>query len=187
MQRQDEVGAAGLGMGREVALAADPTDANALELPYGPDATPAALRCPACRGTLWEIREGEITRYRCQVGHAYSSATLLGAQGRGLEDALSAACRMLEESATFARRMAARAAASDRAAARAQFEAKARRASERAALLRRALSLSTAPPGAGGGAPPEADDVAGGAFDAAPQAAPRPRGPAAGGNDAGAS
>jgi two-component system chemotaxis response regulator CheB len=165
-------------LGREVALAADPTKANALELPYGADATPAALGCPSCHGTLWEINEDKVTRYRCQAGHAYSSASLMAAQNRDLDDALWAACRTLEENATLARRPAARAGASNHAPARAHFEAKAKGASERAALIRRALSLSTRAGDSPGGDASEADElaVAGGTPEPVPQATPRPRG-----------
>lgn len=137
-------------LGREVALAADPRYANQLELPYGGDARPAALSCPSCHGTLWEIQEDRLVRYRCQVGHAYSSATLLSAQNHGLEDALWAACRTLEENATLARRLAARAEASGHPRAREQFEGKAQSASERAALIRRALLLAAETFEAGG-------------------------------------
>jgi two-component system chemotaxis response regulator CheB len=144
-------------LGREVAVATDPTDANRLEQPYGPDAKPAALSCPSCRGTLWEIQEDKVVRYRCQVGHAYSSAALLAAQNRGLEDALWAACRTLEENATLARRLAARAEASGHQLARAQFEAKAQSASERAALIRRALLLTTSTLETGGDGLSEVD------------------------------
>lgn len=163
-------------LGREVALAADPTNVNRLELPYGPDARPAALSCPSCHGTLWEIQEGQVVRYRCQVGHAYSSATLLAAQNRDLEDALWAACRTLDENATLARRLAARAESSGYPLSRAQFEEKARSASERAALIRRALLLTTAALDTGGEGLSELDELS--TFDPAgtvPQAAAAPR------------
>ena len=28
--------------------------------------------CPECQGTLWELKDGELLRYRCHAGHAYS-------------------------------------------------------------------------------------------------------------------
>ncbi|HEU4411307.1 MAG TPA: chemotaxis protein CheB [Polyangiaceae bacterium] len=169
-------------LGREVAVAIDPTDANRLEQPYGPDAKPAALSCPSCRGTLWEIQEGKVVRYRCQVGHAFSSAALLAAQNRGLEDALWAACRTLEENATLARRLSARAEASGNHLARAKFDAKAQSASERAALIRRALLLTTSALESGGDGLSEVDllhtlDPSHAAPQAQPAPTPRPKAP----------
>jgi two-component system, chemotaxis family, protein-glutamate methylesterase/glutaminase len=164
---------------REVALAADPTEANRLELPYGVDATPAALSCPSCHGTLWEIQEDKLVRYRCQVGHAFSGASLWAAQSRDLEEALWAACRTLEENATLSRRLAARAGASNLPMARAQFEAKAQGASERAALIRRALLLTNAASDVAGEGMVEADEVGSSGGDGAEgvaQPAPRARG-----------
>ena len=32
--------------------------------------TPTAFSCPECSGTLWELEDGQLLRYRCRVGHA---------------------------------------------------------------------------------------------------------------------
>ena len=29
------------------------------------------LTCPDCHGALWEIRDKDLLRFRCHVGHAY--------------------------------------------------------------------------------------------------------------------
>lgn len=70
--------------------------------------------CPECGGALWEIRENELTRYRCRVGHALSEQTLLAAQSDAVEDALWVALRALEEKIALGQRMIARNAGSFR-------------------------------------------------------------------------
>jgi len=62
--------------------------------------------CPECQGALWELKDGELLRYRCHVGHAYSVDSLDAAQGEKLEAALWSALRALEERGALSRRMA---------------------------------------------------------------------------------
>jgi two-component system chemotaxis response regulator CheB len=64
--------------------------------------------CPECSGTLWEIREGELVRFECRVGHSYSTETLVGAHAESLEAGLWAASRALHEKAAIAKRLALR-------------------------------------------------------------------------------
>ncbi len=70
---------------------------------------PSPYSCPDCGGVLWEIKDGEIMRFRCRVGHAYTSDTLIGAQAATVEHALWTALRALEEQAAVRRRLAERA------------------------------------------------------------------------------
>src|SRR5262249_58729719 len=32
----------------------------------------SVLGCPDCGGVMWEIAEGEVSRFRCHVGHTYT-------------------------------------------------------------------------------------------------------------------
>jgi two-component system chemotaxis response regulator CheB len=66
---------------------------------------PSGLNCPECHGTLFEIRDGKITRHRCRVGHAYSIETLHASQTEQVEAALWSAVVALKEKAVLARRM----------------------------------------------------------------------------------
>ncbi len=66
---------------------------------------PSVYGCPECGGVLWELRDGEVLRFRCRVGHAWSAETLFAEQADGLEAALWSAMRALEEQAVLARRM----------------------------------------------------------------------------------
>ncbi len=70
--------------------------------------TPAGYSCPECHGTLFEINEGAVQRFRCRVGHAYSVETLLAHQGDAVESALWTAMMALKERAVLSRKMAER-------------------------------------------------------------------------------
>jgi two-component system chemotaxis response regulator CheB len=70
---------------------------------------PSTMSCPECQGTLWEVKDENLVRFRCRVGHAYSDEALLVHQSEQLEAALWTALRALEEHSALARRLAARA------------------------------------------------------------------------------
>jgi two-component system chemotaxis response regulator CheB len=67
----------------------------------------STVTCPECNGTLWELSDDPV-QFRCHVGHAYSPRTLMAEHARRLEDALWAAIRSFEESASLSERVAAR-------------------------------------------------------------------------------
>ncbi|HEX8210214.1 MAG TPA: chemotaxis protein CheB [Longimicrobium sp.] len=68
--------------------------------------TPAGYSCPECHGSLFEIQEAEVVRYRCRVGHAYGVESLLAHQGHAVESALWTAMLALKERAALSRKMA---------------------------------------------------------------------------------
>lgn len=69
----------------------------------------APFGCPDCGGTLWELREGNLVRFRCRVGHAWTSEALLASQSETLDAALWTALRALEENASLSQTLADRA------------------------------------------------------------------------------
>ncbi|MDP9151849.1 MAG: chemotaxis protein CheB, partial [Myxococcota bacterium] len=60
-------------------------------------AVPSSFVCPDCGGTLFEVNDGDLVRYRCRVGHAYGLEGLLGQKAADVEGALWSAVRALEE------------------------------------------------------------------------------------------
>ncbi|MCB7480142.1 chemotaxis protein CheB [Christiangramia sediminis] len=56
-----------------------------------------SLSCASCGGPLWKIKDTEIERYRCHVGHSFSQESLLLAQNENLEQTLWVCLRTLEE------------------------------------------------------------------------------------------
>jgi two-component system chemotaxis response regulator CheB len=79
---------------------------------------PLALSCPDCGSALRAIRDGELLRYRCHVGHAYAADLLLGAQTEVIERALWSALRAHDERAALLRCLAGQQTISDYLTAR---------------------------------------------------------------------
>jgi two-component system chemotaxis response regulator CheB len=96
--------------------------------------------CPDCGGTLWELDEKDVLRFRCRVGHAYTADSLAEQQTNGVEAAMWSALRALEESATLQRRIADRARDNKHEAIAARFEAKAVEAEDKARIVRDAIA-----------------------------------------------
>ena len=94
----------------------------------------APFGCPDCGGTLWELRDGDLVRFRCRVGHAWTSDALLASQSETLDAALWTALRALEESASLSLQLA------DRARKRSNSRL-AERMADNAALARRRAEI----------------------------------------------
>jgi two-component system chemotaxis response regulator CheB len=110
------------------------------DLPEGePPGEPSGFTCPECGGALWELEEGELTRYRCRVGHAYSAASLLAEHSDALEAALWTGYRALEERAAMAKRLADRLSKRGQARTAQRFENQVSEAEAQARTLREVL------------------------------------------------
>ena len=67
---------------------------------------PSPYACPECHGVLLQVEDGELTRYRCHTGHAYSSDSLLADFDEAIGTALETSVRALQEKAIFVRHLA---------------------------------------------------------------------------------
>jgi two-component system chemotaxis response regulator CheB len=91
--------------------------------------------CPECGGSLWQVDEEGLVRFRCHVGHAYNGETLLAEQGEALEAALWTAVRTFRERAVLARQLANQEQQRGNAKAADRFEEQAAQAAQYAALI----------------------------------------------------
>jgi two-component system chemotaxis response regulator CheB len=108
-------------------------------LPAEMPGNPTSLTCPECGGVIWQEDDGELTRFRCHVGHSYSAESMLEMQSDSVETALWTALRVLEERAELLRRMAARQLERGNEISARSFERRAADVSSRAEVLRDAV------------------------------------------------
>jgi two-component system, chemotaxis family, protein-glutamate methylesterase/glutaminase len=105
---------------------------------------PTPLTCPECGGVMWELADGELTRFRCHVGHSFSAESMLELQSDSVETALWTALRVLEERADLLRRLARRERKRGHEFSAKGFDRRARKVSERAKVLREAIGRDEA-------------------------------------------
>ncbi len=95
----------------------------------------APFTCPECHGALWEIEDGTMLRYRCNVGHAFSADAVLSAQGEEIDRMLGTLQRSHQVRAALARKMADCERAQDRHNLADHLESRAREYEEDALLV----------------------------------------------------
>ena len=105
---------------------------------------PSVFSCPECHGTLWEVEEGGLLRFRCRVGHVYSPDSMMAAQTDEVDRALWTALRTLEERAALAHKLAERGRMRDHRWVDKAFSQRAREAEAEANHIRALLRTRTA-------------------------------------------
>ena len=68
----------------------------------------SVFTCPECGGSLWQVDQKELARFRCHTGHVYYAEKLLEEQSGALEAALWTAVRTFKEKTILARQLAVR-------------------------------------------------------------------------------
>lgn len=101
---------------------------------------PSAFSCPECGGVLWELEDGSLLRFRCRVGHAFSSESVFAEQTEVLEKSLWAALKTLDEKVSLSQRLAVRARENGREWLARRFEDQLQEAEQHAVLLRKILT-----------------------------------------------
>ncbi len=108
--------------------------------------------CPECHGSLWQMYDGKLLRFRCRTGHAYSAQALLEDLTESVEAMEWAAIRGIEESAVLMEHMARHLVRhGDREAAQ-RFQNQAQRTRARSELVRQAIitdEIAQSEPGSG--------------------------------------
>jgi two-component system, chemotaxis family, protein-glutamate methylesterase/glutaminase len=103
--------------------------------------------CPECGGTLWELADGSMLRYRCHLGHAFSAETMVAAETGDVEWLLARLFRTHRDRAELLYRMAERERACQRNELATTLEARAQAYDEDAAVLRGLLPGRADSPG----------------------------------------
>jgi two-component system chemotaxis response regulator CheB len=100
--------------------------------------------CPECGGVLTERLEGGMTQWRCRVGHRYSPDSLADSQAEGVEAALWAAIRALEDRERLLTRLADHAHARGGERSARAFRKRGQAAGQNAQIVRDALGRAAA-------------------------------------------
>ena len=92
--------------------------------------------CPECHGVLTAITEGNLKRYRCHTGHAFSADTLLAAMTEHIEETLWSAIRSIKETTMLLNTIGDHFADHNNAKLAALYFKKAQEATQRAKVVR---------------------------------------------------
>lgn len=100
---------------------------------------PSVFSCPECGGVLWEHDSGNISAFRCRIGHAYAPESLFEAQDESAESSIRMAVRVLEEQSDLAGRLELRARSQKKEVVANRFARERDEAARKADILRRLI------------------------------------------------
>jgi two-component system chemotaxis response regulator CheB len=105
---------------------------------------PVASVCPECGGVLTENDAGGVMQWSCRVGHRYSPESLADAQAQGVEAAMWAAERALEDRRSLLDRIATQLEGRGHWRSARSFRRRAVEAADQAVAVRHALKAAAA-------------------------------------------
>src|SRR5262249_4980170 len=106
----------------------------------------STFTCPECGGSMWQVDDDKLVRFRCHTGHAFYGETLLQEQADALEAALWTAVRIFKERMVLAQQLAARERARNNSKAAERFDDDAHNAERYSNLIHEHLLHGAAPP-----------------------------------------
>jgi two-component system chemotaxis response regulator CheB len=123
---------------KEIEIAAEE---NALEKGFVSVGELTPFTCPECHGVLSKLQNGNIVRYRCHTGHAFSADILLKALTEKIEDSIYNAIRAIDESIMMLNHLGDHFADANQPRLAAIYFKKAKDAKERSEIIRKAALL----------------------------------------------
>lgn len=112
---------------------------NAFELGFMQLGELTPFTCPECHGVLAAIKDGNIKRFRCHTGHAFSADSLLSSITERVEENLFGALRGIDESVMLLNHIGDHFAEKNETKLASYYFNKAKDAAEKSALLRVAV------------------------------------------------
>jgi two-component system, chemotaxis family, protein-glutamate methylesterase/glutaminase len=101
---------------------------------------PSLFTCPDCHGTLLNIKDEALLRFRCHTGHAFTAQSLLATLNESTEDAIWSAVRALQEGAMLLRHLAQHARDADQEDEAKKLDREAQDKLKQASLIRKGLA-----------------------------------------------
>ena len=126
----------GLEIETKIALGGDAADLDVKQLGEVSEFT-----CPDCHGTLVEVTNDKLVRFRCHTGHSFGSASLLAEQTDSVEQSLWNAIRAVEERIRLLKHLAQHASNLEQTEAISALDRELQENERRADLLRQAAML----------------------------------------------